>query len=1151
MKAKRMISIFLVLTLAFSLAGSALAGQVPDEITITETEDRTVSVPESYDNPTESAESLSEVADETVTLMVYMVGSNLESDDGAASADMIEILTSGVDTSRCNVLIFTGGSTRWYSNVSSKYNSIYLLEESGLHKIYSTEGLVDMGQADTLSEFLRFGYNEYPADHYALILWDHGGGPLGGFGSDENFRDIYGYDDVLYADELAAALEESPFGGSVRFDWVGYDACLMANIETAVMWSDYADYLIASEESEEGYGWDYSFLSILNETVDPEEIGSAALDSFEEFYEEIRTWYSNPDYTLSCLDLSMVSDVMDSLSALSAAMAQDVSESFENYISLANIRKEVTRFAPDVDPSYDLVDLGDLADRLEALYPDLADDLSESLSELVCDNRANIEGATGISIYYPYDNKEIYPYLQAEYASLGMPESYLEYLSAFSDNWTQEGIYSALSADTEELSDENEIVIQLSEEQLATLADASYTVLIDSSSILGESNGTGLYTPVMVNQSIEPDENGQLHIPMNVDLLFFRDTEASPWIAQQIVETDQYVEYITLDSYLGGASVFSYFDKLPVQVRIRIYKESGNSEIVGVSLLSDEGSIGKSTVFLTDYNSLGRTVTGYIAEDYVPYTEWEEYDVSRNLFVDFSSAFQISLGTSETVIYPVVCQVLLEDVSGEISASRLIDLNWNEQESITVSIGDGEMEFTNLGGALSLDSYTGTDTEVDIPAQIDGIPVTKIEQKAFSQNDTLQSVTIPGSVSEIRWEAFYSCENLESVVLNEGLERIAEGAFANCPSMTTINIPASVTEIGLAAFAGCDELIDLTIADGNQNYRMQDGFILSSDGSVLVSYTAAVGDYTAPWGEYTFSIPDGVKEIADGAFAYCVADQIIFPEGLESIGNYAFYMCLWMQAPEFPDSLTDIGNYAFNMGYYEKKYDSTEVFYNETREDLELPDPMPVEIGENLLYISETAFSNDIYSEFIVDPANPYYSSVDGDLANKAGDYIICTAYREGESQEEITRTQYMGIEFTCPDGYEYETDEDGAYLDYYDSGELTEELMILVGDPEEGEALTGTTQDYELLQNYFQTFGEGFDDVSFTQSEIEVAGCAALYYSGEVSMGSDVLGYDLVLVANPYDQCVCLITRAYLPDSEHMTASEFQQFLETITFTS
>ncbi len=999
MKAKRIISVFPALALAASLMTvSAFAGPVSNEITDTETEDSKLTLPGSYESRAETAESLPGVEDETVTLMVYMVGSNLESDYGAATADMTEIMASGVDTSRCSVLIFTGGSTRWFSNVPSSCNSIYLLDDVGLHKIYNTDGVVDMGEADTLSEFLRFGYNEYPADHYALILWDHGGGPMGGFGIDYNFTDIYGNGDCLYADELKEALNESPFGGSVRFDWVGYDACLMAGIETASIWADYADYLIASEESEESYGWDYSFLSILNETVDPEEIGRAAVEAFGDFYEGIRTWYNNPDYTLSCLDLSRVSDVTDSLSALSAAMARDVSESFDNYITLANIRKEVTRFSPYIDPSFDLVDLGDLADRMSALYPDLASDLSESVSDMVVCSRTSeyLSGATGVSIYYPYNDKTDYLSWEADYyETLGMPENYLEYLADFSDNWTQEGIYSALQAETEVVSSEDEVVIQLSNEQLATLSEATYTVMIDSSTILGESEGAGLYTPVMLDQEIEPDENGQLHIPKNVDLLFFRDTNATPWVAQEVYETDMYTEYVTLDTYLGGAAVFSYDDELPAQLRIRVYKEDGRSEIVDATMTGDEGTVGRSNISLTDYNLLSRTMTGYTGEDFVPYTDWTESDLSKNLFVDFSSMFQISLGTSDTVVYPVVCQVLLEDVSGEVSASRLIDLNWNEQESVTANVGSGEMTFTNLGDSLTLDSYSGTDTEVEIPSEIDGIPVTKIDQKAFYENDTIESVTIPGTVTEIVWEAFYRCENLETVVLNEGLERIGEGVFTNCSNLTTINIPASVNEIGLAAFAGCDKMTGLTISDGNQDYRMQDGFILSYDGTVLVSYTAAVGDIEAPLGEYIFSIPDGVKEIADGAFAYCVADQITLPEGLESIGNYAFYMCLWMQAPEFPDSLVSIGNYAFNMGYYERAYDdSTETFYNENREDLAFPDPMPVYIGADLLYISDTAFSDDVYSAFIVDPDNPYYSSVDGDLANKAGDFIICTAYR-------------------------------------------------------------------------------------------------------------------------------------------------------------
>ena len=135
---------------------------------------------------------------------------------------------------------------------------------------------LDMGEANTLTNYLQFCYDNYKTDHYSLVLWNHGGGPLVGYGKDELYEG-----DTLMLSEIDSALANSPFTGENKLDWVGFDACLMGSIEIAGVMSKYADYMIASQETEPGCGWDYSFLSEYNTTSDSEKIAEKIKESLE------------------------------------------------------------------------------------------------------------------------------------------------------------------------------------------------------------------------------------------------------------------------------------------------------------------------------------------------------------------------------------------------------------------------------------------------------------------------------------------------------------------------------------------------------------------------------------------------------------------------------------------------------------------------------------------------------------------------------------------------------------------------------------------------------------------------------------------------------------------------------------------------------
>ena len=288
---------------------------------------------------------------DTITLMVYMCGTDLESSHSMASSDLQEMARATI-SNNINIRVYTGGCKNWHTQgISNTKNQVWKLTAGNITKL-AEESAVSMVKPSTLSNFIKYCASNYPANRYDIILWDHGGGSITGYGYDEK--------DPKNSLTLSGRKQACSDGG-VKFDFIGYDACLMATTETAITMADFGDYLIASEESEPGIGWYYtSWLTKLsqNTSMSTLEIGKNICDDFVTVCgQQCR----GQKATLSVVDLAELSNTVPAaLNSFATSTTSLLKGS--NYAQVSNARSGAREFA--VSSRIDQVDLVDLCNGM-------------------------------------------------------------------------------------------------------------------------------------------------------------------------------------------------------------------------------------------------------------------------------------------------------------------------------------------------------------------------------------------------------------------------------------------------------------------------------------------------------------------------------------------------------------------------------------------------------------------------------------------------------------------------------------------------------------------------------------------------------------------------------------------------------------------
>ena len=355
-----------------------------------------------------------------VTIMVYLCGTDLESRSGMGTSDLQEMASANLGK-KINLLVYTGGCSSWRNNVvSSKVNQVYQVVDGGVKCLVKDAGNAPMTDPNNLASYIQWCAKNYPANRYELILWDHGGGSVSGYGYDEKYKNS----GSMTLSGIKSALES----GGVKFDFVGFDACLMATAETALMLDDYADYMVASEETEPGVGWYYTdWLTALgkNTSMPTVEIGQRIVDSFVTV---CARKCQGQKTTLAVIDLAEVANtVPEKVSGFSKAVSSAISD--KNYQQIAQARSQAREFAAST--RIDQVDLVHLAENTGLKE---GKELAAAIRNAVKYNRTstNMSNAYGLSIYFPYRSSAKYvDSMSKTYGEIGMDEDYTKCIRQF------------------------------------------------------------------------------------------------------------------------------------------------------------------------------------------------------------------------------------------------------------------------------------------------------------------------------------------------------------------------------------------------------------------------------------------------------------------------------------------------------------------------------------------------------------------------------------------------------------------------------------------------------------------------------------------------------------------------------------------------
>ena len=374
-------------------------------------------------------------ADENVVVMEYVCATDLESKGGMASVNIAQIADATKSGKGLTFVMQVGGAEYLFTDgMEDGSYARYTINDGKIEKVMDLDSKMCMTEPQNLTDFITWTKENYPADRYMLVFWDHGGGLSDGYGYDELNERADG-EMTMPAGDVVEAVRSA----GVRFDLIGFDTCLMQDMDVAVGLEPYTDYFLASEEVESGFGWNYTqgFSELAaNPGISTEQFGESMIASFDPYNTQLSP-SKTPDTgsTLSLIDMTYVRTLSDKIDDLFRKEEVAIIEDSDNYANISLAATGAYKFSGD-----EQIDLIDYLTRLKGMDYENAIMTEQEMDDLISAVRACIvvrnansaEGINGLAFSFPVKNLASYNSVHTQLVTLGRKSQRAMYDDFFS-----------------------------------------------------------------------------------------------------------------------------------------------------------------------------------------------------------------------------------------------------------------------------------------------------------------------------------------------------------------------------------------------------------------------------------------------------------------------------------------------------------------------------------------------------------------------------------------------------------------------------------------------------------------------------------------------------------------------------------------------
>ncbi|MCR4610131.1 MAG: hypothetical protein K5750_10615 [Eubacterium sp.] len=387
---------------------TAATTEVTTEISTTEyttSDDPTTGTTTEYTTETTTTQQ----ASGSKTIMMYIIGTDLESQWGEATMDIQEILDANL-SDNVNYIIQTGGAKNWQNDqmIDGECQRFKVQGQSlvELQKL----GKMCMADTNTLADFINYCKTEFPADTYMLVLWDHGGGIPISYGYDELYQSS-----MMTVADMGAAIKST----GVHFESLLFDACLVCTLETAMSVKDSVDYMVAAESYVNGTGYYYTDWLKMYDNC---KIGDL------DYTEQICRDYMKVIHTY---------DLVGSISVLEMDKINDVYNAYKNYIDGLNTTvingNDYVGYtqARNNCLAYESTDTIDIVTLANQYQNDYSTKLINSIVNCVSYTDSDFAPGHGMAVYSPFDYIDYYSDARAMLSQLGYDQAILGFYDSY------------------------------------------------------------------------------------------------------------------------------------------------------------------------------------------------------------------------------------------------------------------------------------------------------------------------------------------------------------------------------------------------------------------------------------------------------------------------------------------------------------------------------------------------------------------------------------------------------------------------------------------------------------------------------------------------------------------------------------------------